>query len=87
MAAHGDRPRCPFGPVHIPFVPTLYHALTGDQLTVFDLTCLLAAVPGTILLEVLTGKPTVPGTVTAGPGAATPAPEIAAASCWAWPVS
>jgi hypothetical protein len=48
---------------------------------------LLAAVPGTILLEVLTGKPTVPGTVTAGPGAATPAPEIAAASCWAWPVS
>ena len=54
-------------PVNIPFVSALYHALTGDQLSILDLICLLAAVPGTILLDVITGSPTVPDTVTAGP--------------------
>jgi len=43
-------------------VSDLYHALTGDALSVLDLTCLLAAVPGTILLDVITGSPTVPAT-------------------------
>ena len=52
-------------PVSIPFVSDLYHALTGDPLSVLDLTCLLAAVPGTILLDVITGSPTVPATVSA----------------------
>ena len=56
-------------PINIPFVSALYHALTGDQLSVLDLTCLLAAVPGTILLDVITGSPTVPDTMTAGRGA------------------
>ena len=41
-------------------VSDLYHALTGDPLSVLDLTCLLAAVPGTILLDVITGFPVVP---------------------------
>jgi len=54
-------------PVDIPFVSALYHALTGDQLSVLALICLLAAVPGTILLDVITGSPTVPATVTPGP--------------------
>ena len=64
-------------PVSIPFVSDLYHALTGDPLSVLDLTCLLAAVPGTILLEVLTGSPTVPATVSAAPaGSAAEAGKI-----------
>ena len=54
-------------PVSIPFVSNLYQALTGDQLSVLDLTCLLAAVPGTILLDVITGSPTVPDTDNAAP--------------------
>jgi outer membrane protein assembly factor BamB len=64
-------------PVSIPFVSDLYHALTGDALSVLDLTCLLAAVPGTILLDVITGSPTVPATVSAGPaGSAAEAGKI-----------
>ena len=55
-------------PIDIPFVSALYHALTGDQLSILDLTCLLGAVPGTILLDVLTGSPTVPDTATAESG-------------------
>ena len=63
-------------PVSIPFVSDLYHALTGDALSVLDLTCLLAAVPGTILLDVITGSPTVPATVSAAPtGARGPVKE------------
>ena len=54
-------------PVSIPFVSNLYQALTGDPLSVLDLTCLLAAVPGTILLDVITGSPTVPDTDNAAP--------------------
>ncbi len=53
-------------PVNIPFVSNLYKALTGDQLSLLDLLCLLAAVPATILLAVLTGSPTVPDDETAG---------------------
>ena len=49
-------------PISIPFVSDLYKALTGDDLSLLDLTCLLAAVPATILLDVLTGSPTVAGT-------------------------
>ncbi len=49
-------------PISIPFVSDLYRALTGDDLSLLDLTCLLAAVPATILLDVLTGSPTVAGT-------------------------
>ena len=56
-------------PISIPFVSALYHSLTGDQLSVLDLTCLLAAVPATILLDVITGSPTVPDTVSATPTA------------------
>ena len=56
-------------PISIPFVSALYHCLTGDQLSVLDLTCLLAAVPATILLDVITGSPTVPDTVSATPTA------------------
>ena len=64
-------------PVSIPFVSDLYHALTGDALSVLDLTCLLAAVPGTILLDVITGSPTVPATVSATPaGSAAEAGKI-----------
>ena len=54
-------------PIDIPFVSALYHALTGDQLSILDLTCLLAAVPATILLDVITGSPTVPDTVATRP--------------------
>ncbi len=54
-------------PVDIPFVSALYQALTEDQLSILDLICLLAAVPATILLDVITGSPTVPDTITAGP--------------------
>lgn len=53
-------------PVDIPFVSNLYKALTGSELSMLDLTCLLAAVPGTILLDVLTGSPTVPEEETTG---------------------
>ena len=56
-------------PISIPFVSALYHCLTGDQLSVLDLTCLLAAIPATILLDVITGSPTVPDTVSATPTA------------------
>ena len=59
-------------PVDIPFVSALYQALTEDQLSILDLICLLAAVPATILLDVITGSPTVPDTITTGqdgPGA------------------
>ena len=61
--------------ISIPFVSDLYHALTGDQLSVLDLVCLLAAVPGTILLDIITGSPTVPDTVGAAPGTALPPGE------------
>jgi hypothetical protein len=45
---------------------------------VFDLMCLTMAVPGTVLLEVLTGHPTVPETTaTAAPGMATSTAEEA----------
>jgi outer membrane protein assembly factor BamB len=47
-------------PIDIPFVSDLYKLITGEPLSILDLTCLLAAVPGTILLDVLTGSPTVP---------------------------
>lgn len=47
-------------PIHIPFVSDLYKLITGDQLSILDLICLIGAVPGTILLTVLTGSPTVP---------------------------
>jgi hypothetical protein len=44
---------------------------------VLDLTCLLAAIPGTILLDVITGSPTVPATVSAAPaGSAAEAGKI-----------
>jgi len=62
-------------PIDIPFVSALYHALTGDQLSILDLTCLLGAVPGTILLDVLTGSPTVPDTAAAEPGSQ-PSPGV-----------
>jgi outer membrane protein assembly factor BamB len=64
-------------PISIPFVSELYHALTGDPLSVLDLACLLAAVPGTILLAVITGSPTVPDTVSAAPEGALPSGELA----------
>jgi outer membrane protein assembly factor BamB len=67
----------PAQPISIPFVSDLYKALTGDQLSVLDLTCLLAAVPATILLDVLTGSPTVPDTDTAGPDTLTSAGSVA----------
>ncbi|HEX4254733.1 MAG TPA: PQQ-binding-like beta-propeller repeat protein, partial [Streptosporangiaceae bacterium] len=58
-------------PISIPFVSDLYHLITGDQLSLLDLVCLLAAVPVTILLEVITGSPTVPAsTLGARPGKA-----------------
>jgi hypothetical protein len=83
-------------PVSIPFVSDLYHALTGDPLSVLDLACLLAAVPGTILLDVITGSPTVPDTVSVAREGALPRGELAgrillgitafclgeAVSCW-----
>src|ERR1700759_5298325 len=50
------------GPVTIPFVSDLYRLITGHDLRLLDLACLLAAVPVTILLEVITGSPTVPST-------------------------
>jgi outer membrane protein assembly factor BamB len=55
-------------PFDIPFVSALYLALTKDQLTLLDLVCLLAAVPGTILLDVITGSPTVPDQVSGDRG-------------------
>jgi hypothetical protein len=64
-------------PVSIPFVSDLYHALTGDPLSVLDLACLLAPVPGTILLDVITGSPTVPDTVSAAREGALPRCELA----------
>ena len=63
-------------PIDIPFVSALYQALTGDQLSVLDLTCLLGAVPATILLDVITGSPTVPDTVAAGPGPRAPGAQL-----------
>jgi outer membrane protein assembly factor BamB len=58
-------------PINIPFVSDLYRLITGDQLSLLDLICLLAAVPMTILLEVITGAPTVPtATVSLPPGSA-----------------
>ena len=64
-------------PVSIPFVSDLYHALTGDPLSVLDLACLLAAVPGTILLDIITGSPTVPDTVSVAREGALPPGELA----------
>lgn len=50
-------------PLDIPFVSDLYKLISGgDPLTVFDLACLVVAVPATILLDVITGSPTVPTT-------------------------
>ena len=81
-------------PVDIPFVAGLYQALTGDQLSLLDLICLIAAVPATILLDVITGSPTVPDTVAAGTVAATaagpgrtwvPRARPPGRSCSAWP--
>ncbi len=50
-------------PIEIPFLSELWKAITrGDDLTVLDLVCMLVAVPSTILLDVVTGNPTVPAT-------------------------
>lgn len=56
-------------PISIPFVSDLYHLITGDQLSILDLFCFLAAVPGTILLDVLTGSPTIPADSAVGSAA------------------
>lgn len=44
--------------VTIPFVTDLYKLLTGNDMTLLDLIALIAAVPTTILMEVLTGGKT-----------------------------
>jgi outer membrane protein assembly factor BamB len=44
--------------VNIPFVSRLYKSLTGNDLTLLDLTTLVGAVPTTILMEVITGTKT-----------------------------
>jgi len=60
-------------PISIPFVSDLYKAIThGDELTFLDLACLLGAIPGTILLGVLTGSPTIPVDDTTGAVATDP---------------
>ena len=46
--------------INLPFVSELYTLITGDPLSLLDLMCLVAAVPVTILLDVITGSPTVP---------------------------
>ncbi len=45
-------------PIDIPFVSALYQRLTGNPLSVLDLVCLLAALPATLILDVITGSPT-----------------------------
>ncbi|VTU41430.1 outer membrane biogenesis protein BamB (plasmid) [Variovorax sp. PBS-H4] len=47
-------------PIHIPFLSDLWKAISGDQLTLLDLICLIIAIPSTILLEVKTGHSTIP---------------------------
>lgn len=55
-------------PIDIPFVSDLYKLITGDQLSILDVICLIGAVPGTILLDVITGSPTVPADTGAAGG-------------------
>lgn len=65
-------------PISIPFVSDLYKAIThGDELTFLDLACLLGAIPGTILLGVLTGSPTIPTDDTTGAVATDPQAVLA----------
>jgi outer membrane protein assembly factor BamB len=46
-------------PLEIPFISRLYKAISGNDLTFLDLILLCVAVPTTILLDVITGYPTV----------------------------
>ena len=47
-------------PIKIPFVSELYKLISGNDLSLLDLVCLIAAVPATLLLDVITGSPQVP---------------------------
>lgn len=49
--------------INIPVISDLYQQATKDNLSILDLVCLVAAIPCTIVYEIVTGKPPFPDDV------------------------
>jgi hypothetical protein len=47
-------------PIDIPVISWLYHLITGDDLSLLDLSCLVVAIPVTITLKLLNGETPFP---------------------------
>jgi len=47
-------------PIDIPVISWLYHLVTGDDLTLLELSCLVVSIPVTITLKLLTGETPFP---------------------------
>src|SRR5207253_5340602 len=46
--------------IRIPVISTLYHDLTGEDLSFLDVICLIAAIPATIVHKAIAGAPPFP---------------------------
>ncbi|KAF4963459.1 hypothetical protein FSARC_8556 [Fusarium sarcochroum] len=51
-------------PLDIPVLSQVYKIITGDTLTIIDLVCLVAAIPGTIIYKMACGKAPFPDDAT-----------------------
>jgi hypothetical protein len=43
-------------PISIPILSSIYHDITGDDLSFLDLVCLVAAIPATIIYKIVAGQ-------------------------------
>jgi hypothetical protein len=51
-------------PISIPIVSSLYKSIAGDELSIMDVMCLVAAVPTTLVYKAITGNNPFPGNAT-----------------------
>jgi hypothetical protein len=47
-------------PIDIPILSSIYKYISGDQLSILDLVCLVGAIPGTIIYKIFTGQTPFP---------------------------
>lgn len=66
--------------IHIPIISYLYQKITGSQLTILDLLCLIAAVPCTILYKIFFGGSDATAPFTSDQVAALPSTNLT----WPW---
>ncbi|KAH8686166.1 hypothetical protein BGZ61DRAFT_533733 [Ilyonectria robusta] len=51
-------------PLNIPVLSQVYKLITGDELTIIDLVCLVSAIPATIIYKIICGKAPFPDDAT-----------------------